>query len=249
MVETEMVEVESEKLPTATEEAKRYYNYLRYRVKGLQDLMLPPFPVRLTASAAFMDQHKDQQLFYDDVDSEDEDWVDISEESHEVPQEDEQEIARLAKEGGAMKQTAVKLQKKAIEAALEAAGVTGQQLVFFMKCVAEDSGWVSNCNTVDDLVKGLLSKYSWVKGAGAVLKELKSSFQHGRKTAGRDRATQLASLPVLGQVRKQRQQKQQQQQQPAPKASTIRREDFAGYEEVPLDETDLDCEPEILGRR
>ncbi|KAK5128518.1 hypothetical protein LTR85_003187 [Meristemomyces frigidus] len=225
--------------PTVTQEAKHYCNYIGRRIRGFQDLLLPPPPARLTASEAFVEQRRDEKLFYDDVDSEDEDWVDVGDVSREVPQENDQEVTRLAKEGGPIQQTALKLQEKAIEGAFEAAGVTGQQLVFFMKCIAEDSGWLSNCNTVDELVNGLLGKYPLLKGAGAVLKELKSSFFQGRKTAEKERTRALTSPAAPEQVKK--------QQQPLT-ASKIRREDFAAYKEVPLDETDLECEGQVLER-
>lgn len=83
---------------------------------------------------------------------------------------------RLAKEGGPIQVIALKLQEKAIEAAFEAAGVTGHHAVAMMKTLAEDSGWLSNCDTVDDFVKKVMAKFPMLKdlkGAGPVFKQLK----------------------------------------------------------------------------
>ena len=105
-----------------------------------------------------------------------------------------------------------------------------------MKALAEDSGWLSNCDTVDDMVKSVVRKYPLLKGAGAVLSELRRSFNLGRKIAERERSKPIPPVRTLEQMRR----------PVVVKVSTIVREEFAGYEEVPLDETDLDCEPEHL---
>ena len=104
------------------------------------------------------------------------------------------------------------------------------------KALAEDSGWLTNCDTVDDMVKSVLKKYPLLKGAGAALSELRRSFNLGRRVAEKERLKPLPPVRTLEQMRV----------PVAVEVSKIVRENFAGFEEVPLDETDLDCEPEVV---
>ena len=140
-------------------------------------------------------------------------------------------------EHGTNNLSATKIREKALETALEAAGLTGQQLILFMKAIAVDSGWLSNCNTVDDMVKAVVNKYPLLRGARSVLGELRMSFKQGRKIAETERLK--GKVPVRT--------REHMRMPVVAVRSKIRREDFAGYEEVPLEEeTDLGCEPEQL---
>lgn len=143
-----------------------------------------------------------------------------------------------------MQQTALKVRERAIEGALTAAGITGLQLVDFMKGVAEDSGWLSNCDTVDQMIKELLKKYPLLRKTNAVLNELKASFRQGREIAESERMRAVTSPAAL--TAPSASEKVEKWRQMVVVASEIRREDFAGFEEVPLDETDLDWEGEVV---
>ncbi|KAK5137443.1 hypothetical protein LTR08_008421 [Meristemomyces frigidus] len=175
----------------------------------------------------------DKPLFHDDLDDEDDEYAEISKYALDVPQEENRAPPRLMEEGGAMHQTAAKIQEKALEAAFQAVDVTGQQLVLLMRTIAEDTGWLSNCNTVDDMVKGVVNKYPLLKGAKSVLGQLKKSFKQGRQNAEEERARPVTPVRRL-------------EQSEVEETTTPRTEELAGFDDVPLNEADVDCEPEQL---
>lgn len=57
-----------------------------------------------------------------------------------------------------------------------------------MQDIAEDSGWLFHCDTADELLCKLLSKYPILLRAGPMLNDVKDSWNRGRDMAVRGRA-------------------------------------------------------------
>jgi len=74
---------------TAIQELKHYCSFIAYCAKKVQECLLSPSPadtIGSTSTHSDMAARRDERLVYEDVNSEDEGWCDIGDESLEVPQ-------------------------------------------------------------------------------------------------------------------------------------------------------------------
>ncbi|TKA66251.1 hypothetical protein B0A55_09593 [Friedmanniomyces simplex] len=177
--------------PTPAEEAKRYYQYVGHRFKNLYNTLLPPATTNDDddddPSSSTTHQMQDTDIVHDDVDSEDEGWAAIAREAGEAPQDNDQETVRLAAQGGPLRDTAVEFSDAALDVAATAARITGKFLKMQIYSLVSGTGWLSNCDTIDELTRRLRAKYPMLKLAGSAMKELQVSFVRGRQGAAEQR--------------------------------------------------------------
>ena len=70
---------------------------------------------------------------------------------------------------------------------MEAAGLKGHLLSEEIELFASHSGWLSNCDTVDEFTSRLLARYPAVKAWSSAVGVLRRAFVEGREMAGRRR--------------------------------------------------------------
>jgi hypothetical protein len=80
-----------------------------------------------------------------------------------MKQEPAQDIVRLAKQGGPIRDALLLKRDEALDSFREGLRTAGLILDDEIATFIYNSGWLSNCDTVDDFIRRIVARYPWLR--------------------------------------------------------------------------------------